>query len=56
MRALLLPSFMLLAACGQAGDLYLPPEQPPAPAPAQQPAPPAADAPAPPEDKNKDKK
>jgi predicted small lipoprotein YifL len=28
MRALSLLSFLLLAGCGQSGDLYLPPEQP----------------------------
>jgi predicted small lipoprotein YifL len=48
MRALTLLSFLLLAACGQSGDLYLPPEQPAEPVA----APPAAETPpAPPEDK-----
>ena len=28
MRVLRLLPFLLLAACGQSGDLYLPPEQP----------------------------
>ena len=37
MRPLILLSFLLLAACGQAGDLYLPAEQPKQPE--QQPAP-----------------
>jgi predicted small lipoprotein YifL len=51
MRALLLVPFLLLAACGQSGDLYLPPGQPePAATPAE--APPA-EAPA---EKEKDKK
>jgi predicted small lipoprotein YifL len=50
MRALVLLSFLLLAACGQSGDLYLPAEQPePAAAPAA--APPEAPA-----EKEKDKK
>jgi predicted small lipoprotein YifL len=50
MRRLVLLSFALLAACGQAGDLYLPPEQPEHPV-AEPPAPgtPPAD-----EDKKKD--
>ena len=39
MRILTLVSFLLLAACGQSGDLYLPAEQPKPPE--QQPAPPA---------------
>ena len=42
MRALTLLSFLLLAACGQSGDLYLPPEEP---APVES-APPAEPAPA----------
>ena len=53
MRAFLLLSSLLLAACGQAGDLYLPTE--PAPPAAQPPAPPAPAAATPPEAK-KDKK
>ena len=46
MRATLLLSFLLLAACGQSGDLYLPPEQP-APVDSAPPAeqPPAAEKP-----------
>jgi hypothetical protein len=48
MRALVLLSFLLLAACGQSGDLYLPAEQPEPP----QPAAPAE----PPADKEKDPK
>jgi predicted small lipoprotein YifL len=52
MRALILLSVSLLAACGQSGDLYLPAEQPePAAAPAE--APPPAEAPA---EKEKDRK
>ena len=39
MRLPILLSFLLLAACGQSGDLYLPAEQPKQPE--QQPAPPA---------------
>ena len=39
MRALLLISVVLLAGCGQSGDLYLPPKQQPAPPPAETPAP-----------------
>ena len=39
MRPLILLTFLLLAACGQAGDLYLPAEQPKQPEPQQQPAP-----------------
>jgi len=45
MRILLLLPVLLLAACGQSGDLYLPPEQPapvesaPPPEPAPEPAP-----------------
>ena len=52
MRALLLLSFLLLAACGQSGDLYLPAEQP------EPQAAPGAPAPAgqPPADEKKDKK
>jgi len=46
MRALMLLSFLLLAACGQSGDLYLPPEQPEPVA-----APPAAETPAADEEK-----
>ena len=40
MRLALLGSLLLLSACGQAGDLYLPsdPAATPAPAPAQAPA------------------
>jgi predicted small lipoprotein YifL len=39
MRTFVLLSFLLLAACGQSGDLYLPAEQPEAePAPAEAPA------------------
>jgi predicted small lipoprotein YifL len=50
MRALVLLSFLLLAGCGQSGDLYLPAEQP-------EPPQPAAPAEAPAEkDKNKDPK
>ena len=48
MRALFLLFSLLLAACGQAGDLYLPPEQP---EPAQEPA-----APAEPPAEDKDRK
>ena len=33
MRALLPVSFVILAGCGQSGDLYLPPKAPPADAP-----------------------
>jgi len=51
MRALLLPTFLLLAACGQSGDLYLPPNEPDS-KPAE-PAPPAA---GPAADAKKDKK
>ncbi len=51
MRAFLPLSFLLLAACGQAGDLYLPAEKPAPPEPAAQPAPPAETPPA-----DKDKK
>lgn len=52
MRILRLLPVLLLAACGQSGDLYLPPEQPePAATPAE--APPPAEAPA---EKEKDKK
>ena len=47
MRALTLLSFLLLAGCGQSGDLYLPPEQPEPVA-----APPAAETPAEDKDKN----
>ena len=50
MRILRLLPVLLLAACGQSGDLYLPPEQPePAATPA---AAPPAEAPA---EKEKDK-
>ena len=54
MRALPLVLILLLAGCGQAGDLYLPPE-PPAPPPSTAPAeaPPAVPAPAPEEKKEK---
>ena len=51
MRLLKLLPLVLLAACGQSGDLYLPAEQP-KPA-EQQPAPPAE---APPAEKPADKK
>jgi predicted small lipoprotein YifL len=38
MRAFLLISIVLIAACGQSGDLYLPPKQQPAePTPGQPP-------------------
>ena len=47
MRASLLLPFLLLAACGQSGDLYLPPQRPAEPVA----APPAAGTPAAPEDK-----
>ena len=47
MRYLLLLSALLLSACGQSGDLYLPPRQPAEPVT----APPAAEVPAAPEDK-----
>ena len=47
MRVLRLLPFLLLAACGQSGDLYLPPEQ----APATEAAPPAGETPAAPEEK-----
>jgi predicted small lipoprotein YifL len=50
MRAFALLSFLLLAACGQSGDLYLPAERPAA---ATEPAPPPATPPAP-EEKKKD--
>jgi hypothetical protein len=51
MRALALLTFLLLAACGQSGDLYLPAERP---EPAAQPAaPPAPPAPAPADEKKK---
>jgi predicted small lipoprotein YifL len=50
MRLLLLLSFTLLAACGQAGDLYLPPEQPAEPAAAQ----PAAETPPAEQDKKEE--
>ena len=51
MRLLRVLPVLLLAACGQAGDLYLPPQQPePAAAPA------GAPADEPDEDKDKDKK
>jgi predicted small lipoprotein YifL len=50
MRALRLLPFLLLAACGQSGDLYLPPAQPVEPVA----APPAAEAPAADEEKKKD--
>ena len=53
MRALILLSFTLLAACGQSGDLYLPPEQPETP-PAQPAEPLPQPAPAPPEEKKKE--
>jgi len=39
MRILLLLPILLLAACGQSGDLYLPPKEPPAET-VPQPAPP----------------
>ena len=55
MRVLTLLSVLLLAACGQAGDLYLPAGQAPAKPAQQPPAPPAPPADQPPEDK-KDKK
>ena len=51
MRALLSIVVVLLAGCGQSGDLYLPPKQPP---PAES-APPAAPPETPPEE-DKDKK
>ena len=49
MRAHRLLAFLLLAGCGQSGDLYLPPEQPVPVA-----APPAAEKPAADEDKKKE--
>jgi len=49
MRATRLLPCLLLAACGQSGDLYLPP----APAPEPVAAPPAAETPAPPADEKK---
>jgi predicted small lipoprotein YifL len=49
MRALRLLPFLLLAACGQSGDLYLPPEQPEPMA-----APPAAETPDADEEKKKE--
>jgi predicted small lipoprotein YifL len=54
MRALPLVLILLLAGCGQAGDLYLPPD-PPAPQPSTAPAeaPPATPAPDPEEKKDK---
>jgi len=40
MRSFLLLPVLLLAACGQSGDLYLPPKEPPAePAPLPAPTP-----------------
>jgi predicted small lipoprotein YifL len=52
MRALVLLCLTLLVACGQSGDLYLPPERP-APAATPADAPPPAEAPA---EKEKDRK
>ena len=52
MRVLFLLSFLLLAACGQSGDLYLPPQRPPEPVA----APPAVETPAAPEDKKEQPK
>ena len=49
MRFLRFLPFLLLAACGQSGDLYLPPEQPEPVA-----VPPAAEAPAADEEKKKE--
>jgi len=51
MRALLLISIVLLAGCGQSGDLYLPPKEQPAPPPAETPPPPAPE-----QQQEKDKK
>jgi predicted small lipoprotein YifL len=48
MRAVLLLSLLLLAACGQAGDLYLPPGQ-------ADTAPASAPADTPPDEQDKDK-
>ena len=41
-RSIAVLSFVLLAACGQSGDLYLPPEPPEPPEPVASPATPAA--------------
>jgi len=45
MRTLTLVSFLLLAACGQSGDLYLPPPEQPAAQPAAPAAEPAGEDP-----------
>ena len=52
MRLLRLLPILLLSACGQSGDLYLPAEQPEAAPPAAAPAEPAP--PATPDEKKKD--